>query len=82
MNKSELKNEIRTVVSHVIEVDEFGDDENFVSGLGVDSMMALEIVARVEKTYRIRVPESFVSRFQTLSGVVSVVEEILATTGA
>jgi acyl carrier protein len=81
MDTNQLKVEVRALVSAVIEVDEFGDEENFVNELGVDSMMALEIVARIERSFRIRVPESYLSRFQTLTGVVGVVQEILTTAG-
>ncbi|HEY5003512.1 MAG TPA: acyl carrier protein, partial [Ktedonobacteraceae bacterium] len=65
MSKSELHDELKTLVADIIEIDEFGDDDNFVTQLGVDSVMALEIMARIEKNYHIRVPEDFFAQMKT-----------------
>jgi acyl carrier protein len=52
---SELKEKLRSIVAEVSEIDEIPDDT--FSELGIDSMMALEIVAQVERTYKVSVPE-------------------------
>ncbi len=46
MSQMELRNELKTIVAEIIEIDDFNDDDNFVAILGADSMLALEIVAR------------------------------------
>ena len=54
-----------------------------MTGLGAapspaaDSMLALEIVARIEKRYRIRIPEESFSRLTSLNEVVNMVAEIM-----
>jgi acyl carrier protein len=53
---SELKEKLRAIVAEVSEVDDIPDQTPF-SDLGIDSMMALEIVAEVERTYKVNVPE-------------------------
>jgi acyl carrier protein len=53
---SELKEKLRSIVAEVSEIDEIPDETSF-SELGIDSMMALEIVAEVERTYKVSVPE-------------------------
>jgi acyl carrier protein len=53
---SELKEKLRAIVAEVSEIDEIPDETPF-SELGIDSMMALEIVAEVERTYKVSVPE-------------------------
>jgi acyl carrier protein len=53
---SDLKEKLRAIVAEVSEVDEIPDETSFAE-LGIDSMMALEIVSEVERTYKIRVPE-------------------------
>jgi acyl carrier protein len=53
---SELKEKLRSIVAEVSEIDEIPDETSF-SELGIDSMMALEIVAQVERTYKVSVPE-------------------------
>jgi acyl carrier protein len=77
MSNMQLHDELKTLISGIIEVDDFGDEENFVTELGVDSMLALEIVARIEKRYRIRIPEENFAEIQTLNAVVQMVAEIM-----
>jgi acyl carrier protein len=72
VNEQTLRSELKTLISELIEVDDFGDDESFVQDLGVDSMMGIEIVARIEKRYRIRIPEESLREIRTLNDVVRV----------
>jgi acyl carrier protein len=53
---SELKEKLRAIVAEVSELDRIPDETPFAE-LGIDSMMALEIVAEVERTYKVSVPE-------------------------
>jgi acyl carrier protein len=77
MSETELRSELKTIVAEIIEIEDFNDDDNFVTVLGVDSMLALEIVARIEKRYRIRIPEDRFAQMQTLDAVVDIIEEIM-----
>jgi acyl carrier protein len=65
---SELKQELRAIVAEVSEIDEIPDETPFAD-LGIDSMMALEIVAEVERKYKVTVPEDELkglTNFQTV----------------
>jgi acyl carrier protein len=53
---AELKEKLRAIVAEVSEIDEIPDQTPF-SELGIDSMMAIEIVAEVERQYKVSVPE-------------------------
>ncbi len=53
---SELKEKLRAIVAEVSEIDVIPDEAPF-SELGIDSMMALEVVAEVERQYKLNVPE-------------------------
>lgn len=81
MNETELRGDLRGLIAEVIEVEEFADDENFVTELAVDSVMALEMVARIEKRYRIRIPEEQFAQMKTLNEVVRIVEGLLQPVG-
>ncbi len=72
MSELELHNEVKELIAEVIEVDDFDDNSNFVNELGVDSVMALEMVARLEKRYRIRIPEERFAQMTSLNEVVSI----------
>lgn len=52
----QLKEDLRRIVSEVAEVDEVPDATPF-KDLGIDSMMAIEIVAEIERTYKLSIPE-------------------------
>ncbi len=56
MSDAALKEKLRSIIAEVSEVDDIPDATPFAE-LGIDSMMALEIVAEVERTYQLSIPE-------------------------
>ena len=50
-------------------------NKNFFSDLGMDSLIALEIVANLENTYGIEIPESKVVEIATFEGIVKLIYE-------
>lgn len=65
---AELKEKLRAIVAEVSEIDEIPDGTPF-SELGIDSMIAIEIVAEVERRYKVSVPEEelkSLSNFQSV----------------
>lgn len=77
MSTDDLRKKLKTIIAELIEVDDFADDEDFVRDLGVDSMMGIEIVARIEKTYRIQIPEEQLSKIKNFNDVVRITESAL-----
>jgi acyl carrier protein len=53
---ADLKEKLRAIVAEVSEIETIPDTTPF-SELGIDSMMAIEIVAEVERQYKVSVPE-------------------------
>lgn len=74
-----LEKELRELVSKIVEIDakKIGLDTKFVEDLGMDSMMALEILAAMEKKYKIQVPEEKLNQLRTLKDAVKLTEEYL-----
>ncbi len=74
-----LGKEIRAIIAEIIEVDpkEITLEARFVEDLGMDSMMALEILAAVEKKYKIQVPEEKLNRIKSLKEIIKLTEEYL-----
>jgi acyl carrier protein len=70
---SELREKLRAIVAEVAEIDEVPDDAPF-KDLGIDSMMAIEIIAEIERTYKIKVPENELEQVRDLNSVVGLVE--------
>lgn len=79
----DLENEIKSIIAEVTEQDIEGitPDAKFVEDLGMDSMMALEIMAAMEKKYRITIPEEKLPLMRTLSETVGIVKEYMGKKG-
>lgn len=79
----------QTVTSVVAEVSELPEgelwgkrDADLFEELGLDSLLALEIVAALERRYRIQVPEERIVEVRTLSQAIELVRESTGTTTA
>ena len=73
----DLKESVRAIVAEVAELDEVPDSTPFAD-LGIDSMMAIEIIADVERTYKIKVPEEELEQITDLESIVALVQSKLA----
>lgn len=72
----DLKNKLREIICEVAEIDEVPDEKPFEE-LGIDSMMAIEIVADVERTYKLNIPEEELTDLVNLQAVYEKVREKL-----
>jgi acyl carrier protein len=72
MITNNLEQEIRALIADIIELDpaQIDPDAHLVEDLGMDSMMALEILASIEKRYKIRIPEEELPKITTLNRAV------------
>lgn len=79
LTKEHLAKDLRAMVAEILEVEPetIDGDAGFVKDLGMDSMMALEILAGIEKKYRIVVPEDSLPKFTTLNKTVEIVNGII-----
>lgn len=74
-----LEKELREIISKIVELDpdKITLDASFVEDLGMDSMMALEILAAMEKKYKIQVPEEKLGKLKNLKEAISITKEYL-----
>lgn len=74
-----LEQELKAIVAGIVEIDpdKITPNANFVEDLGMDSMMALEILASIEKKFKIKIPEDNLTKISNLSHVVQMVNEFL-----
>ena len=77
--KRNVEADLRELVATILEVEPNTIDEqaSFVKDLGMDSMMALEILASIEKKYKIVIPEKTLAKFTSLDQTVKIVELML-----
>lgn len=80
MNKDKVlinKEKLIAMIAEILEVEpeEIKDDTDLVEELDADSMMALEILASVEKTFKIKIPEEELQKFTSLKNIMLIIEE-------
>jgi acyl carrier protein len=61
-----LKTELRALIAEIAEKDEIPDDKHF-KDLGIDSMMGVEIVAAIERQYKIKIEDAELQEVSTLN---------------
>ena len=71
-----LKDEILDIVAMVVEKekDQIPLDAHLIQDIGADSMMALEILAALEKKYRIVIPEEKLKDMTTVNRIIEMAE--------
>lgn len=69
MKTQSLEQEIKALIADIIEMDADQIDPNahLVEDIGMDSMMALEILAAIEKKYKIQIPEEELPKITTVN---------------
>ena len=80
MEIPEIEKDVREIVGEVLETspDEIDQNASFELELGMDSMMALEVLAGVELKYRIQVPDNMIPEFKTLNDTIRLVDDLLS----
>ena len=74
-----LEKELREIIANITEIDpsEIKLGSSFIEDLGMDSMMALEILAAMEKKYKIQVPEEKLGKLTNLKETINLAKEYL-----
>ncbi len=85
MAGNKLRGEIISLVSKVTKSDIKRNSTkrqdvsvSFIEGIDVDSLMALEIVAALEKRYKIEISEEDLSKLGSIDSIVVLIEKLVA----
>jgi acyl carrier protein len=72
---SQHMEELREIVAEVLELEpeEVTEGADFVEEYEADSLRAIEILARIEKKYKVEIPQSELSEMRNLKAVYEVV---------
>ncbi|MFB7503146.1 acyl carrier protein [Streptomyces broussonetiae] len=75
--KQEQLEEIREIVAEVLEVEpeEITETSNFANDHEADSLRAIEILARLEKKYKVEIPQSDLPKMENLTAVYEILAE-------
>jgi acyl carrier protein len=66
VSKDTLKEELRSLIAEIAEIDAIPDEAAF-KDLGIDSMMGVEIVAAIERQYHVKFSDAELSQVTTLN---------------
>jgi len=79
-DRNTLENDLKKIIAEIVEIEpeKITLDANFVEDLGMDSMMALEILASIEKKYKLRIPEENLTKITSLNKVMELVDKFLS----
>jgi acyl carrier protein len=69
LEMTERLEELREIVAEVLELEpeELTDSGDFVDEYGADSLRAIEILARIEKKYKVEIPQSELPKMRNLT---------------
>jgi len=81
---ADLDRDIRALVAEVTRQDTtmLGRDDDLVEVLGVDSLQGLQILARVEKRFDVRLPDKELIGMRTIGRISALVERLQAGGGS
>jgi acyl carrier protein len=79
-NRAEITRELKKIVSNVtrIDIDELSENTRVREELGIDSLMAMEIVALCEKKFEIYIDEEQLFLIETIGDFYNLVVKIYA----
>ena len=79
IDAKKLENELRSLVAEIVEIkpEKITLEANLVEDLGMDSMMVLEILASMEKKYKLRIPEENLTKITDLNKMIELVNKLL-----
>ena len=85
MNAGEIEKGVTAIVAEVTELDEkeIWDkrDANFFKDLEIDSLLALEILALIEKKFKLQIPEEKLVDITSLSATINLTKSVLTESG-
>ncbi len=77
MAERTIDQDVLELIAEIIEMEpgKIDPDAHLVEDLGMDSMMALEILASIEKKFRIKVPEEDLPKITTVNRAIELAKK-------
>jgi acyl carrier protein len=76
-NIDERKLAMKEIIVEILEIDpeEMTDTSSFIDDHGADSLRAIEIMSRIEKKFKVKIPQNDLQKMTNLANVYAVVKE-------
>ena len=71
-----VEDDVRNLVAGILELEpsQIDGEARLVQDLGMDSMMALEIIASIERKYKVKLPEDELQNVKTVNSIGEIVK--------
>ena len=78
ISRKEVETKIKSIIAEVMEIDEkkITPKTRFFEDLGMDSMMALEILAMIEKAFKIEITEEDLPKIVSYNAVIKLTMDL------
>ncbi len=75
VTETQVREEVKRLIAELTEreISEITDTALFVDDLGVDSLMAIEVMVALDKRYKIDIPEAEFNKIKNVNDAVAVV---------
>ena len=77
MTRAEVQQGVKAIVIDILdaedELTDFGEEDDFLDDLDMDSLQAVSMLVHLEKRFSVTLPENEMNKFRTLRSVVDVV---------
>ncbi len=79
----DIRTHVRELVAEITErtPEEVSDSALFIEDLGIDSLMAIEMLVAMDKKYKVQIPEEEFRNIKTVNDAVAIVQRFLASAG-
>ena len=76
----DIRTEVRRLVAEITEREpgEISDSAHFIEELGIDSLMAIEMMVAVDKKYKVEISEEEFGKITNVNDAVDLVQRLLA----
>lgn len=79
----DIRRHVRELVAEITErsPEEVSDTALFIEDLGIDSLMAIEMLVAMDKKYKVQIPEEEFKNIKTVNDAVAIVGRFLTAAG-
>lgn len=77
--RDEIRNGVKQLLAELLgqAPDQISDDASFLENLGIDSLMAMELMVAMEHKYRVKIPEAEFTQITNLNQAVATTQKYL-----
>ncbi len=83
LNRKQIEKEIKEIICEITGIyeEKLEGDANFIEDLGIESIMAVDIISAIQGKYCLQIPKEQYGHFDCVDSAVDIVENLLLSRG-